>query len=841
MPSLPPRQTVLRFALTALAVGLCGFSHERAAADTWIDTHDEPTPAWELETSAGAQLVARERVRTSGGLKAAEIGAERIAYASPPGIPAWAWRRVPEAAVIAELVVEADIRTKIPGTLLAVEVVLPRVTNAEGQPLALRLRSTPLAGVANELRLDQLPLRLQREARVWRVSHPDEPIDVRGAYVRRVGVGLPSVGRPAEALICELRLQGLVAPFDPVEEAPEATVTTVIESGTLRPTEVTLRSDGFRIDGELFYPRAWRWRGEPMAQLAAMGVNTLWLETTATPQQLVEAAHHRLRLVCPAPASSDEAAAVETWDRVLAWVLPGTLGARDLDTGLVRAEDARLLPPAARRPILASITEAADEWSRVADGLVVDIHHARVVPPGTPALRVVRLDIGPQLTAQLDALLGDGLATVWLPPADVAAGVDGALTEGAIGVAFTANERLDEADDATIAAAGWLEAVNRRLRLVEPWLTGPRSTHPVSDAAVLLNRGGVRLATTPLIAAAPVDGAKLLLPGVDETARVYRLSPAGLAPWPLERMAGGVGVRPPGGESPGDLLVCNDSRVVKSLQDYTRQTAARAAANLLQVAEKHVRLTEALPAADRQSALRRLSEARLAMSRRDHAAAYDAAHAALALVSAAERQRRDIAQQGTWATSSPLSVLPATLTDSFRMSQLLAASPRGPNRLHGGSFEDIEELRRVGWRHPSVDGSEAAVEVELATASPMHGERVLRLRGERRDASSRIVSPTIELQAGDTVEVTGWARVAATPLGGKLTITDTLGGDELALSIDDTAGEWRPFHLLRATSAATTLRVSLTIDGAVTADIDGVMVRTIEPLGVAARGGAQPK
>jgi hypothetical protein len=826
-----------------LLMGLWGLCATAARADLWVDPHDDPATTWEVDTSSGAQVQARERVRLPDKLRGGETGAERIAYAAPPGMPAWAWRDVPQAAVIEELKIEVDLQTTLPSALIAAEVVLPHTTNEKGEMLTLRLRSAPSPGAAGvtTLKLEGLPTQLQREARVWRVTNPDKSIDTRGAYLRRVGVGLPGSGRSAQAWINELRIASIVAPprFGNVGDigVAEAGPTTLAPppGGVIRRTQVTLQSDGFRIDGELFFPRLWQSRGETLATLASRGVNTVWLDHPPTPQEMADASHYRLRIVCPAP-TADEAAGVESWDRVLAWVLPGELGARDLDTGVVKADDARALPPDALRPVLAQVTEATDSWSRVADGLLVPA--GLTVPAGTPKIEAVRLDIGPKLTAQLDAILGDGLAIIWLPPADIASAVDRAIVGGAIGVSFTADQRLDEPDDATIAAAGWLEAVNRRLRLIEPWLTGPRSTHPVTgnQASVLLNRGGIRLATAPSLAPAPAERAeKLLLPGVDETARVYRLSAAGVAPWPLERIAGGIGVRPTGGDSPGDLLVCNDARVVKSLQTYTAQSAPRAAANLLEVAETRVRETEALAPADRQVALRRLNDARLAMSRRDYASAYDASHAALALASTAEVTRRDIAsRQSGWLTSSPLAVLPSTLTDAYRMNQLLASSPRGENLLHGGSFEDIDELRRFGWRHPSTkQGSQ--VEVELIAETKVHGQRALRLRGSDLRAASHIDSPEIELHAGDTIEITGWARVAAPDSRGRLAISETLGGEELALTSGDTAGEWKPFHLLRATSVATTTRVTFAIEGAVTADIDGVMVRTIEPLGVANR------
>ncbi|MEO0530872.1 MAG: hypothetical protein AAF266_09915 [Planctomycetota bacterium] len=837
-------------------VRLCGLAGLLASvpawtlADTWVDTHDEPTAVWEIDTSSGATVIARERVRLGGARAGEDIGAERIAYAAAPGVPTWAWRTVPASAVIEELKITLDVRATLPGTLLAAEVVLPRSKASDGQPIRLRVRSSPAAGSRGgdvRLELATLPQRVQREARVWRLANPNTPIDTRGAYITRLAVGLPGSGRPAEAWVKEAQIVSLVTPLRRVDETAVAVGSDATKRdetptvGVKRPTVVSLRSDGFQIDNELFFPRVWRWRGEPLPTLAERGINTVWLEQAPTPQQLAEAAHHRLRVLCPPPTS---ATAVPTWDRVLAWVLPGPRSRRDIDASLVTIEKARGLEKAAQRPILVHATEAAGEWSRLVDGLLIDVRDAdtgsEAVPPGTPVLATARLDASPLVVGQLDALLGDGVAATWLPPADVLGSVNSAVQSEAIGVAFLAEQRIDEADEATTAAAGWLEAVNRRLRLIEPWLLGPRSVSPINDppSATLLDRGGVRLAAigslTPLPRGTTSDKPPTLtLPGVHGSSQAYRLSVAGLAAWPIERRAGSVVAQLPRGNAPGDLLICNDPRVARSLRDYTRQTAPRAAANLIQLTGTQLRLTEALTPADRQAVLGRLGTARLAMSRRDYGSAYDTAHAALAILSDAEVERRRIARQGPWESSSPLTVLPTTLTDHFRMTQLLSASPRGANRLYGGSFEDIDELRRHGWRHPASDSGGS---VELVEANAQHGERVLRLTNH-----ARVVSPNLDLFEGETFEVTGFARIESNNDRGQLVVTDTLGGAELALRLGDTAGEWRPFHLLRAAGANSAMSVTFATQGTVAAEIDGVMVRAIEPLGVAARPERQPK
>lgn len=845
----PNLRSLLRGWVIALAV-LCN----AASADTWVDTHDEPAPIWQIETAAGAKQLKRERVRVPGRLAGEETGAERIVYVAPPGASAWAWRALPPAAVIDELKLHLKGRIPVPGAFLAAEVVLPHSEDGDGEPIRLRVRSAPAAQAKQgevALSLEGLPRLLQREVRVWRLANRGQPIDPRGAYVSRMALVLPGMGRPSPAWVRETRAESLVTPLQRTSEGlvvrqADPDQASNKPGGRVRLTRVTLHSDGFRIDDELFFPRIWRWRGESFQTLASRGINTVWLDGAPTPQALAEAAHYRLRLLCPPPTSLAEARAYPTTDRVLAWTLAGPLTERDLDPALAKIEAVRELRGAAARPVLAHVSEGVAAWSRVVDGLLLETETSRIgdldatsnpmadVPPGTPVLAVAPLDVGDAVAGQLDALLGDGVATTWLPPGDVAQRVERAIRSGANGVLFTSAQRLDGADDASLAAAGWIEAINRRLRLIEPWLVGSRATYPLTpDPGVLLDRGGVRLAAIDSLQLATDESATtLLLPGLSTTARVLRMNPAGVHTWEAAREAGGAGARRPEGAKPGDLLVSNDPRVVRSLRAYTAQSAQAAAKNLAAVATTRLTLCEALTPEARQRADGLLAEARLATSRRDHAAAYDAAHGVLTLVSAAEDHRRRIAQTGTILDSTPLAVLPGTLTDHFRMTQLLAASPRGSNRLFGGSFEDIDELRTHGWRHPQSEGAGEQATVELAgDPDAVHGERVLRLRGAA--TAARIESPELDLLAGQTVEVTGWAQVEATD--GALVVRDSLGGAELELRIGDTAGEWKPFRLLRATRVDASLRLTLATAGRVLADVDGVMLRAIEPTGVAKR------
>ncbi len=810
------------------------------------------------------------------------IGAERLVYECPPGLSAWFWRDIPAAAVIDELRLQADIRATGPGTLLAAEVVLPRSLDPQsGQPLRVVVRSLPrtiLRPGDAQLVLENLPQLVRHRARALRLVPTAEgrprTVDERGAYLTRIGIIAPGDIRARQLWIKQVRIESIVTPrqrpatlatefqakHSPTgpalgapqqDRAPSNDRFSIAPGGKIEPTRVTLDSDGFRIDSVLFFPRVWRWHGESFEGLARRGFNTVWIDTPITEDLLAEAATHQLRLIAPPPEQEAVTKIQASWAPVLAWAIRGVATAQNMDSLLVVVERSRDLPKAARRPLLVQTDEPA-EWSRLADGLFITTRGSRVSirpdatkrlrralaesRPGTPLLALVDTDVGPALQRQLDALVGEAVAPGWLPPADVAGATHAALAAGCRGIIYTSTESLDSPDDPTTAAAAWIELTNAQLQLIAPWLVGPRPPIHLSGdgGGLLLERQGVRLALAPQLAVTSIGSDRLILPGVGQTSQLFRLTPAGVHHLSSRRVAGGLQIDRPGGDAPGVIVIGNDPRIFVSLQRYTANTGQQAATSLVQFAKGALARVDTLERDSGAEARRRLGEANLAVARRDFPAAYDLAYAALEVMELAAEKRRRIAVASTGiAESSPLAVLPSTLTDHFRLTQMLAAAERGSNRLYGGSFEDIDNVRQRGWTHPSPP-VEGVTKVELIEKTPVHGERLLRLSCKTPQPASltpRVVSPKIELAAGELVEVTGWARVTAIPgqEPGWLRVSDTLGGEELALEIGPHR-EWRPFRLLRRATVPTTLRLTLAAEGAVTVDLDGVMLRAIEPV-----------
>ncbi|MEO1495720.1 MAG: hypothetical protein AAFV43_01075 [Planctomycetota bacterium] len=817
-------------------------------ADTWVDRCTEPTVAWKLGGSQPhVRIIQHDRRHAVDDSEDAEV----LRLGCPPGAAAWVWRATPPAAVIDELSIDVTLPLAEAPVGLAAEVVLPRSRDPEtGRPERIVVRPATAEGWRRSyparrvrLSLDGLPAAVERAIRLERLSHQKRRLDGRGAYVVGVGLVVSGYVRPVRVEISQLRLAGRIAPTRRTEQEASPRDDVVSEpslaladlGGEQTPTTVELTASGWRVDGREFFVRGRVWRGESAEHLLSLGFNTLWFEAPPTATDASAFAARGLRLICPCP--DDPSSLGDATSAVLAWTLPETLDGKRLDSGLARVERLRSLPAAYQRPILGRVAEAHGEWSRVLDGVVVDptsgsmmaLDHqsdavaraARLVTPGTPLLALAPLDVDGQVRDQLDALLGDGVASAWVSPSSVPNFASTAIGTGACGVVFTSDDSLESPEAAAELVGLSVGLTNERLRLLEPWLSAPRQRGgPQEAGSVALERAGARVLLEPS-SSAPEEFAAAS--GPTAVIQRYLLCPAGLRP-----AAGGEAI------DGADLLETGDPRIAQSLARYLAPRRRAAEQRVARLARLSLRETGSLTSDARRKAERLVRDADLARARGDLLGAYLRSCRTLQAIEDAEVARLSIARRaGDASESSPLAVLPGTLTEHFRLKQLLASAPRGPNRLLGGSFEDLDELRRVGWRNDSA-AADAPSPVELAVGSPIHGDRRLRLSGGDRAA---ITSPPTPIRAGEVLEITGWARVGRSEdARGGVIISDDLGGESLAVALG-AADTYQQFRLIRAATDDANLRVRFESRGDATIEIDGVMIRPVSlPTSVAETG-----
>jgi hypothetical protein len=194
--------------------------------------------------------------------------------------------------------------------------------------------------------------------------------------------------------------------------------------------------------------------------------------------------------------------------------------------------------------------------------------------------------------------------------------------------------------------------------------------------------------------------------------------------------------------------------------------------------------------------------------------------------------------KGTSLQSNPLAIGDECLAEYAAFQNALAARRGSDNLLYGGDFEDLGQMSQYGWRHHRSPIGQIQSRVELAAGGAQHGGYCLELHASAKPATNSaalsgapvwILSPPIPVNAGQWIEISGWVRIDEPIAGGDegLQIVDTLGGPDLALAIQQTAG-WQPFRMIRAVPDSTELRLTIALGGLGTAQLDALMVRALE-------------
>lgn len=889
-PLIDARVTPHRsIAVFLLAVASLTIRLPADAAPALTESYDGPTPSWRLPENPGAaRIITQQRVRID--REEAPAGVEHVRFACPAGYSGVFLHLLGKAPVLAEWNAQVSFRGGRPGAQLAARVVFPQKAEAVGankEPLYSIVRGAERyeePGAWQTLSIDDLPRLVKRQARMLRAQGRHPSLDEKGAYVDCVALIVPGGSTGAEFWTDELVVEGVLVDedddkADQTDDAPEEHSVLNPESQTSQQSSLAVEpfspAHGFRNGGSAFFPVVAWWQGEPFKTLHDLGFNTVALPQRPTAEQLTEARDLGLRIVCPPPSepsapreSASEATLQQALDTILAWRLSGS---DELTLDAAQPLVARLRSHAswAARPLLVAPGRDFAPWSRLADGLVLPsgvspfvgdrfAEAASQARPGTPLIARITLTHARRAQDQLRALAPTGKASAWRDPNQIEAAVWAAIAAGAEGLWFESSEPLAGAGIREQHATATVGLINLQVALVEPWLVageriGSIAGPGAADQATLFRRGRTKLVlfTAPpepqRDAATQREGASptfqrgppgLVLPSISETAFAYTMSPAGLTRIPLERELGGMAIDPAAIEVGTPVLLTDDSVAVRNLGRRIASSARRAVTLQQSLAEAEMRAWRSVmsggPDGTGQASspvtaavTRWISRSKAAQAAGDLPTAYNAAVSARSLLRRAEVEFDRKLNPSEQLLSSPLARQPATWVDEFRLRELLRALPRSGNLLAGGDFENLEVLRKTGWRHAQT--ADGGGDVSISARDPKHGARCLTLHGsgKRASAPSWIVSPATPLRAGQLVEVTGWARFQAEgEAAGSLAIVDSLGGEELAISVPPGEG-WRPFRMIRRPAERTSLQLTFAVIGAGEASVDAVMIRPV--------------
>lgn len=867
----------------------------------YFNDFETPVPSWELESpTATGQIVRRERLANP--VPEDGVSVERLVVVCPPGESLRVAHGIDAAPVIDESRVAVRVRTNRPGIQVAARVVLPRSAGSRGEPpqsVIVHGTRDDDPGEWRELEIRDLPQLVTRQVRILRTS-TESPIDERGAYLDQVILIVPGGGDAAEVVIDTLTVDGIAAVRDSAAvetniAGPEFPSMNRAASTALEPVRpVRVSGTQLTVNERPLFPRIVQHNGEDFAFLAQCGFNGIWLRDAATSGQLETAKKLGIGLIAPPPleAIPDEEAAA--WDAIFAWDLGERLAATQLDVVTAQAQTLQREDRRLQRPLVAAPRDSLARFSRVADVLLIGVRSSlhdvplhdwqgnlqvaqRSARPGTPVWARIDLDHSPELARQI-RVLAPHAASPWQTPRRIAGQAQAAISSSAHGLLFASRQPLSAADPTNQLTMAACELVNRELRLIEPWLVGGTAaglatcTDPNLQAAVM-QRDRVRLvALRRPPAAAPAADLRqahsshaIVVPGVPESASVYVLSPGGMRISQQSRVSGGV--RVPLNDVPAGayLVLADDMAVITTMIRSAAQGAPRAtqlarflAIDELRQAEQIAAQLQQVPAAQKTAqqtvtlAKTAIGQADLALASRNHELAYRRLLDARDALAMLEANLLTQPSGSPGIESSPLAGSLPRLLDQWKLDWALAALPRGDNLLHGGDCEELVSMQSHGWtntRYP-VEGINSAV--ELTADAPQQGTRALRLlaaptselqtshAGE--SATVWIASPEVPLAPGQTVEITGWARVPQR-FDCHLTITDSLGGEELAQNVSRTP-DWQPFRMIRTAAEARSVQVMFALYGCGEARIDGVMIRPVLPAPTARRlpaAGEQPR
>ena len=861
-----------------------------AAEPALRDTMDGDAPVMRLDGDSDFKLLDQRIDRNALG-----NGAEVIQLVGPSGQSAQLTYDLPAAPTIAELKLATVIRCNRPGVQIAARVVLPRSRNSQtGRRLDILLRGSNISrGLPQEtLVLENLPQLLQRQARVERIKS-SERIDEREAYVRQLVFLVPGGSGATQISVDQIELYGIVQERLADQNVVQASVESDAGVSQADSPGASAAEHIFPAQGIKQHPhrtsevyRIIQWQGESFEKLSCLGFNAIWLARTPTFAELDQARALKLALVCPPPSSSliSTQGITPRWDPVLAWDLGELVNAVDLEPvnrlkQLILQHD-----QIESRTTVMTCNHLTREASRATDAIVLkrsllgtDLtlrdyvtwleQRQRLARPGTPIWAAIETEISPLRTQQIAALRGSQDFTSFPAAYDqLMAFASAGMTTRCRDFVFLSHTSLAADDAVTRQRVQNLELLNLRLRLLSPWLaTGKvvgtaRCTQPGLSAVIFqAERSHLLL---PLVGSQNFraqygmqipKSVSFVVPNVTETADVYLLTLTGAKRLRHKRTTGGLEVSAEMLPVDGVILLTSDPQAFSQVSQYLRSIAGQAAKLRRDIAGERLaelaQLSKSMAlegAQDLQQILRR-ADVELAACDKDLATgfadmAYHRAQAIEHLLSQGEYLVRQSDGSSAVGFDSPLIFSASTLADQRKLSARLASLPRTASLLAGGDFEDLALLISLGWRHQqlSCDGISSAV--RLSPVSPFQGNNCLELEVRPTNPQQPIaVIPTapvwitsapMSVRQGSLVEISGWVRVSE-PLSGSvdgLQIIDSVGGPDMALRIT-TAPSWQPFHILRGATADTNFTVSIALSGLGKAQVDGLTVQIIEPLG----------
>jgi hypothetical protein len=717
--------------------------------DVWRD-EDAAQPRWKFAGSDSRARLDRQRVVL--GNSHDGQWCEEATITSGNGTTIYLTRAIPPARIHPDLHLHVWVKSERVGVQFLARVVFPHQHDPQtGQPLTALIQGTASSKTAwEQLRLDNIPVLVERQARVLLLQHGKEA-NLREPFIDLVLLNAYTGPGSFALQWDDLRVEKLieaesgVVPAQYMANAPAGTAA----AWPMLPS-VRLQGTVLNVNNQPFFPRIIEHQGEPLAALKQLGFNTVRLATPPTPELRNEAIRAGVWLIAPPPlvagANHDMPALAEpleaAWDSVLVWTLGQHLDDRSLPGITAASKRLRLEDARRQRPIVCGPENELRAYSRQTDILSIarwplgtslelrDYSQALearslLSRPGTPFWALVPTQPSSAVRAQWQTLTGRDWSVSVHEPDALRLQVNLAIGSGARGIEYASTSRLDATDPATKQRALSLALLNEELALIEPWAAaGTRagvamSNHPQVTGVILeynnsrlliVSRVSPGAQQVPAHASEPV---RFVVPGVPESFEVFELSPAGMDRLKTKRVTGGLALTLEHCDDTAYVLLTADPSVVSAMNRRLAQLSGKAADWRCQLAGQQWELvqqtlqdlpilarddakTNAPMAAARQT----LDDAEKQLRAGNRGQAQQLAMKSLASLGIVRRALWEQAARSLRSqVASPFSSHVATLPVHARWMEGLRATMPLENRLPRGDMEFLETLAQAGWRH----------------------------------------------------------------------------------------------------------------------------------------------
>jgi hypothetical protein len=420
-----------------------------------------------------------------------------------------------------------------------------------------------------------------------------------------------------------------------------------------------------------------------------------------------------------------------------------------------------------------------------------------------------------------------------------------------------------------------LGLLNQELRMLEPLLLSADepgtddaswigTSKPDVRAAVLRTKKG--LLVMPIWVGkgsqfvpgqSAVANLTLTVPQVPVGTEAWEISPAEVRCLHQERVIGGTKITVPEFGLTTAVIFTSDNGpngIVVRLQEQVRQSAKLAAqwaaylaeeelSKVGRVQEQLVRLGHPLPDGEKlmEDARKRSRASVDLFNKGNYREAYAEAERALRPLRILMRAQWDDAVKELQGlpVASPYAVSFYTLPRHLRFMELVHQGRPGTNVLPNGDFELAPDRVPEGWTAQETTLDDVVLTARRVPDEPKEGKQCLMLKISPKNpqlpppaALERtylaINSPSIRLQPGTIVRISGWIRIPGpiTASVDGVLLYDSAGGEPLAVRLTE-ATKWKQFVLYRRVPSSGSISVTLALTGLGAAYFDDIR---IEPL-----------